>query len=101
MDFTQIILAAINPFFALATVIFGGFMTYLMAKINKKVEETKKVTDAAHALLQREITQQLKISWKLAEKVAKLTNKKEDIDYAHEMKQAFILHLQKNPTIQE
>lgn len=99
MDLTAIIMAVINPAFAFATVIFGGFMTFLMARINNKVDEAKKVNDATHALVNSNMGAQLKISWRLAEKVAKLSKKKEDIDDAAETKRLYDEHMKKQALV--
>lgn len=101
MDLTTIIVTAINPFFGLLSLMLTGFITYQTLKIDKKSEEAKKVNDATHTLVNSNMGVQLKIAMRLAEKVAKLTKKKEDIEDAKATKRLYEEHMAKQSQVDE
>jgi len=101
MDITPIIVTAINPFFGLLSLMFSAFITYQTLKINKKSEDAKKVNDATHTLVNSNMGIQLKIAMRLAEKVAKLTKKKDDIEDAAETKRLYEEHMQKQKKVDD
>jgi hypothetical protein len=99
MDNTQITITVINQVFALISLLFTGFMTYLALKINKKVDDAKETADATHTLVNSNMGIQLKIAMNLASKVAKLTNKTKDIDDAIEAKRLYDDHMKKQAAV--
>lgn len=99
MDTTAIIIATINPFFALLSLIFTGFMTYMALKINKKANEAKEVNDATHILVNSNMGLQLKIAMGLADRIAKITHTKEDIADAVETKRLYEEHMAKQTIV--
>ena len=99
MDMTQIIIAAIPPFFTLLSLIFTGFITILTLRINKKVNEAKEVNDATHTLVNSNMGIQLKIAMGLADRIAKLTNTKEDIADSLDTKRIYDEHMKKQAVV--
>jgi hypothetical protein len=99
MDITQIIIATINPFFALISLMFTGFMTYLSLNINRKVDDAKKVNDATHTLVNSNMGIQLKIAMGLAARIAELTKKPQDIADAAETKRIYDEHMKKQSVV--
>ncbi len=99
MDITPIIVTAINPLFGLLSLMFSAFITFQTLKITKKAEEAKEVNDATHVLVNSNMGVQLKIAMRLAEKVAKLTKKKEDIEDAVATKKLYDEHMQKQAVV--
>ena len=101
MDITQIIIAAIPPFFNFITIVFTGFITYMTIKINHKMHDAKKVNDSIHTLVNSNMGLQLKIAMGLAAKVADLTNKKKDMNDATETKRLYDDHMRKQAVVDD
>jgi hypothetical protein len=101
MDITPIIVTAINPLFALLSLMFSAFITLQTIKIKKQSDDAKKVNEATHVLVNSNMGIQLKIAMRLAEKVAKLTRKKEDIADALETTRLYEEHMAKQAIVDQ
>lgn len=91
----QVIISLIGGVIGLISIIFGGVLTYLTAKLNKKTEKAAlvtevkldaiaKVADATHKLTNSNMGIQLRLTAGMARRVADLTGKPKDIQAADE-----------------
>lgn len=95
MDFTSIIIAAINPFFALLSLIATGLLSIITIKINRKVNAAKEINEDTNALVNSNTELQLKNAVNIANRTADQTNAKEDIAEAEECKRLYDEHILK------
>lgn len=95
MDITQIIIAAINPFFALLSLIATGLLSILTLMINRKLNAAKTINDDTNTLVNNSTGLQLKSALDDANKIANETNAKDDIIEASECKRLYDEHILK------
>jgi len=95
MDIEKIIIAAINPGFALIGMMFAGVMSYLSMRINSKMDDAKVVQDATHDLVNHNLGVQLKLVSDLSRRIAELTKTPSDIAVATEALRIYQDHVRK------